>query len=99
MTYRRRHLLKEKFYFEDRGNSGKKIYSAVSLTAAQLGRIDSRRLEENRRAVSRGTNTALLPFAMPQLLEVYQYVKGNLPFVMVRASLKAPWLTENLLKQ
>lgn len=77
---------------------GKK-YSAVNLKATQLGRIDSRRLEENRRAVSRGTNTALLPFAMPQLLEVYQYVKGNLPFVMVRASLKAPWLTEYLLKQ
>lgn len=90
-------------HFEDRGNSEEKKslknYSAISLKGTQLERIDSRRFDEHRRAVSPGTNTVLLPFAMPQLLEVYQYVQGNLFFVMVRASLKSPCLTENLLKQ
>lgn len=76
-----------------------KKYGGVSLEGTQLERIDSRKLDEHKGAVSPGTNTVLLPFAMPQLLEIYQYVKGNLSFVMVRVSLKTPWLTENLLKQ
>lgn len=68
-------------HFEARGNSGEKSlkkYSSVSLKGTQVGRINSRKLDEHKRAVSPETNT--VPFAMPQLLEVYQYVQGNLFF-------------------
>lgn len=64
----------------------------LSLKGTHLERIDSRRLDEHRKAVSQETNralvsycfcTAVLPFAMPLLLEVYESVKRNLSFVVI----------------
>lgn len=52
------------------GEKSLKKYGGVSLEGTQLERIYSRKLDEHKGAVSPGTNTVLLPFAMPQLLEI-----------------------------